>query len=155
MPGVTSCLAKEKWCLSLDLSYRVSSGEGVEGTQQIEKSKCLTLAVSPLSSISRSCLFSIDPWLFSSWRTNPSSHAHYTCPPTELHPSPCGFVFSCGFHGHLSVSTLALVAFVICAKAHPFQTPENSSLLGCQNGSLLLLSAALRLLPPPRPCISG
>ena len=45
------------------------------------------------------------------------------------------------------VSTLALVAYVICAKAHPFQTT------GCESGFLLLVSAALSL--PPDPCISG
>lgn len=107
IPGLTSCLAKEKWCLNLDLSHRVSSGEGVGGTQQIEKSTCLTSVVSSLC---------IDPWLFSSWRTDASAHAHYTCPSTELRPAsvfrspkvffifPVVLSLTCGFRGHQSMS---------------------------------------------------
>lgn len=77
------------------------------GEHKIEKSVCLTSAVSSLC---------IDPWLFSSWRTNTSAHAHYTCPSTELRPAcvfrspkvfcifPVVLSLTCGFRGHQSMS---------------------------------------------------
>lgn len=140
IPGLTSCLAKEKWCLNLDLSHRVSSGEVVGGTQQIEKSMCLTLAVSSL------CIYRPLAVFFLENKCKHSCTLHvFFCSPIYF---PCGFVFD------LSVPWASVYMSL------PLHLWPMSSVLKCipfrlQAVRVVFCCSRLQLSLPPDPCISG